>query len=135
MSEEHLHSKCGKLYIFGKRKTSCVRKYIVFHGYCKNIHLPVFSISSIFPIFASTVVPFCLIRNHLRMVWNKPTWFRRAFLEYETYSKVKDLKPARGGWILCVSIWDIKDIMLQYMCIHIVIKLLLHILLAKYHQD
>ena len=31
---------------------------------------------------------------HLRMVWNKRTWFRHTFLEYETYSKVKDFEAS-----------------------------------------
>ncbi len=65
MPEEHLYSKCGKLYIFGKRKTSAFQKYIVFHGYFKDIHLAVFSISTIFPKFLRTLVPFSLVRNNM----------------------------------------------------------------------
>ena len=65
MAEVHRHSKCSKLYIFGKRKTSSFQKYIVFHGCYNDIHRAVFSISPIFPIFLSMLVPFSLIRNHI----------------------------------------------------------------------
>ncbi len=55
-----------KLYIFGKMRSSPFQKYIVFHSYYKDIHLAVVNITPIFPKFSSTLVPFSLIRNHIR---------------------------------------------------------------------
>ncbi len=60
--DECLHSKYGKLYIFGK-KGSPFQKYIVFHWYYEDIHPAVISISPIFPIFPSMLIPFLQIPN------------------------------------------------------------------------
>ncbi len=48
-----------------KRKISPFYKYMVFHGYSEDIHVVVTSISPIFPIFPSILIPFSLIRNQI----------------------------------------------------------------------
>ena len=64
-ADECLHSRYGKVYIFGKRRMSPFQKYTVFHGYLEGIHGAAAWISLILPRFPCTLVPFSLIRNHL----------------------------------------------------------------------
>ena len=53
-----LHSKHEKLYIIGMQKLPSFQKYIVFHGYYRDMNLPVIRISPIFPHFPVHKYPF-----------------------------------------------------------------------------
>ncbi len=65
MPHNYPHITHGKLYIFGKVRSSSFQKYIDFHSYYKDIHLAVVKTFPIFRKFPSTLVPFSLIQNHI----------------------------------------------------------------------
>ena len=65
MPLERPNSTYGKLYIFGKKRSSSFRKCIVCHGYEGYVSLVVNTTSSIYPIFQRLLGPFLQIRNHM----------------------------------------------------------------------
>ncbi len=72
----------GRGYIFGKKENSFFQKYLVFHGYFRDIYLAVIVISHIFPTFFSHVW------NHIPLI----LWFPLRF----ALKKVDDLVTLKG---------------------------------------
>ncbi len=77
-------------------RSSSFQKYIVFNTQNKDINLAVVKMTPIFPKFPGTLVPFSLIRNHIRMLY----WY---YIPLQTIKSYTWAHVVLRKWLCCSS--------------------------------